>query len=239
MIESLTCGPCPPTRESWDCGDARAVRGPGGTPCALRAFRCDLQVGEEAIITDAWCGPSAGIETAARVSRGIAAARARFKVNGWRSKCLGRSNQARWARRCNRAWVDAAGIVAKNARLACWDRDGRAGRNDTCNVMATVLYPICQSDGATPQRNLHIIVMGLRVIIVCIALTTVGAHRHPRRMIALPSAPWIETDDCAVRSIRWENVSKKTRQRAVARGCRRPRLSRALRSVRVGVTAHG
>ena len=209
MIESLTCGPCPPTRESWDCGDARAVRGPGGTPCALRAFRCDLQVGEETIITDVWCGPSAGIETAARVSRGIAATRARFKVNGWRSKCLGRSNQARWANRCNRAWVEAAGIVAKNARLACWDCDGRAGRNDTCNVLATVLYPICQSGGATPQRNRHIIVMGWRVILVCIALTTVGAHRHPRRMIALPSAPWIETDDCAVRSIRWENVSKK------------------------------
>ena len=93
----------------------------------------------------------------ARFRTKIAAARALFKVNGWRSKCLGRSNQARWARRCNRAWVDAAGIVAKNARLACWDCDGRAGRNDTCNVLATVLYPICQSDGATPQRNLHII----------------------------------------------------------------------------------
>ena len=143
-----------------------------------------------------WCGPSAGIETAARV------------LLGWRSTCRGRSNQARWARRCNRAWVDAAGIVAKNARLACWDCDGRAGRNDTCNVMATVLYPICQSDGATPQRNRHIIVMGWRVILVCIALTTVGAHRHPRRMIALPSAPWIETAAHYVRCVlTWATIA--------------------------------
>ena len=26
VIESLTCGACPPTRESWDCGVARGSR---------------------------------------------------------------------------------------------------------------------------------------------------------------------------------------------------------------------
>ena len=86
-----------------------------------------------------------------------------------------------------------------------------AARAETTRAMCWPPFCIRYVSQTVQRRNAIYIsyVITLRFILVCIALTTVGAHRHPRRMIALPSAPWIETDDCAVRSIRWENVSKK------------------------------